>query len=353
MFLPSVFPRFMLLSLVAMLSMGCQPSSEPRLFKIAFGSCGHEDHPLPVFDRVVEHEPDLFIFLGDNIYGDTYDMNVLKAKYDLLASKPSFQNLKASVPIIATWDDHDFGWNDSGRHYPHKEESKAIFMEFFDEPTDSERRNRPGIYTSYTYPLGEKTLQVILLDTRTFRDDLRWRGDAPEAESPFFYQVDYLPYEEADSTLLGETQWQWLEEALQQPADIRIIGSSTQFGIEYNGYEAWANFPHEQQRFLDLIKSTQANGVLFLSGDVHYAELSRQEFEGQYPIYDFTSSGLSSTWDFATLNRHRIEGPIMDNHFGLLSIQYDLDDPLLNMEVWDVSDNQRFEYTISLSEISF
>jgi len=59
---------------------------------------------------------------------------------------------------------------------------------------------------------------------------------------------------------LGETQWDWLEKQLSIPAGLRIIASSSQFGIIFNGYEAWANFPHEQKRFLDLIKKTHANG---------------------------------------------------------------------------------------------
>ncbi|MEO1452085.1 MAG: alkaline phosphatase family protein, partial [Bacteroidota bacterium] len=115
----------------------------------------------------------------------------------------------------------------------------------------------------------------------------------------------------------------------------------------------WANFPHERQRFLDLIKKTKANGVLFISGDVHYAEISVLEEEGLYPIYDATSSGLSSTWLFATPNKNRIEGPIMDNHFGLLTIDWGATQPEIKMEIWDIRDNQRIEHTIGLDEISF
>ena len=338
--------------LLCILSFSCQEQVTPE-FKIAFGSCGHEDHPLPIFDRVVEHQPDLFIFLGDNIYGDTYDMQVLKDKYQLLGSKPTYQNLKNNIPILATWDDHDFGWNDAGRHYPFKEEAKEIFLEFFDEPQDSERRNRPGIYNSYTYSLGDRTIQIILLDTRTFRDDLKIYDGSKDEEGRYFYSLDYIPYSTGDSTLLGEVQWQWLDQELQKKADVRVIGSSTQFGIEYNGYEAWANFPHEQKRFLELIQKNKANGVIFISGDVHYAEISKLETADQYPIYDLTASGLSSTWYFATPNKHRIEGPVMENHFGLLTIRSENEEVMLIAEAWDITGNQRFEYMIPVSEISF
>ncbi|MGB5027758.1 MAG: hypothetical protein WBO38_04595, partial [Chitinophagaceae bacterium] len=120
----------------------------------------------------------------------------------------------------------------------------------------------------------------------------------------------------------------------------------------FNGYEAWANFPLEQKRMLELIKSTKANGVLFLSGDVHYAEISRLETDGLYPIYDITSSGITSTWSFATPNKNRIEGPVMDNHFGLLTIEWEKD-PVIRMEIIDKNKNNRIEYTINKSQIQF
>ncbi len=327
-------------------------SSNSIKTKIAFGSCGREWEDLPIFNNVVEHDPDMFIFLGDNIYGDTKIMDTLRAKYQRLSSKPSFQNLKQNVPILATWDDHDYGWNDIGRHYEFKEESKEIFLDFFDEPKTSDRRKHKGIYHSLMYDYGDKKLQIILLDNRTFRDDVKKHTNEFDEDRRYFYHLDYTPYEHADSTLLGETQWKWLEGELNKKADVRLICSGTQFSIEYNGYESWANFPHEQKRMVDLIKKTKADGVIFLTGDVHYSEISKLE-TNDYPIYDFTASGLSSTWHFATPNTNRIEGPIMDNHFGLLTIDWAKEAPEIKMETWDIRDNQRIEHTINLNEISF
>ncbi|WP_081997722.1 alkaline phosphatase D family protein [Wocania ichthyoenteri] len=320
--------------------------------KIAFGSCGHQTDELTIFNNIVNHNPDLFIFLGDNIYGDTKNMDTLKYKYNLLGTKPTYKNLKKNTPILATWDDHDFGWNDAGKEYPFKEESKDIFLDFFEEPDSSSRRQHKGIYHSYSYDYGENKLQIILLDGRTFRDSLLSYNGEKDNERRFgFYGKDYTPHTTNDATLLGEEQWIWLEKELQKPADIRIIGTGTQFGIEWNGYEAWANFPHEQERVLNLIRSTKANGVLFISGDVHYSEISKLETDF-YPIYDFTSSGLSSTWHFATPNNNRIEGPIMDNHFGLITINWNKNNTDLKMETWDINDNQRIEYTVKLKDIT-
>jgi len=330
-----------------------ETSSIYPVTKIAFGSCGHETDSLLIFNNVVRHQPDYFIFLGDNIYGDTKDMEELKAKYAMLAAKPSFQNLQQHTEILATWDDHDYGWNDMGRHYPFKAASKELFLDFFKEPIDSERRKHEGIYTSSYKKIGDKVLQIILLDGRTFRDDIKTYEGEFDEDRRYFYSLDYAPHQTADSTLLGEQQWAWLKKELIKPADLRLIGTGTQFGIEYNGYEAWANFPSEQQRMIDLIAETKANGVLFISGDVHYAELSKITPKNTYPLYDFTSSGLSSTWHFATPNKNRIEGPIMDNHFGLISVDWNQSVPSIQMEIWDIHDNQRIEYTLALNELHF
>ena len=320
---------------------------------IAFGSCANENEDQPILQKVADLRPDFFIYLGDNIYGDTYDMSMLKAKYQKLNQKPEFKSLNNATKILATWDDHDFGTNDSGRHYPFIAESKQIFLDFFNEPKDSNRRKRAGIYTSFVHEVKGRKVQIILLDTRTFRDNLRnYRGEVHN-QAKYFYPLDYYFHEQNDSTILGNNQWRWLEDQLLVEADIRIIGSSTQFGIEFNGYEAWANFPHEQQKMFNIIRKTKANGVIFISGDVHYSEISEIKPDGFYPIYDFTSSGITSTWHFATPNKNRIEGPVMDNHYGKITIDWSLKDPEIKMENIDIKGNQRFEFSFPLSRIKF
>lgn len=343
----------MLIRLIAMAgvlsALGC--AAQPMQTRIAFGSCSDQAKPQPVLRLVVARRPDVFVYLGDNIYGDSEDPAELKAKYDQLAARPEFEELRSNVRLLATWDDHDYGLNDAGKEHTRKEESKQLFLDFFNVPADSDRRQHQGIYGSEILRAGDRRVQIILLDCRTFRDPLiRFEKDQKRPEG-FFYDPDYIPHEKPGPTLLGEAQWQWLESQLRQPADVRIIASGTQFGISYNGYEAWANFPREQQRMLDLIRKTRAAGVVFISGDVHYAEISRLASDGPYPIYDITSSGLTQTWDFATPNANRIEGPVMDNNFGQLTIEWQ-GDPLLRMEIFDAGGNQRIEYTIRLSELS-
>jgi alkaline phosphatase D len=326
-------------------------NGQTEVARIAFGSCGHQDKPLNIFQTIVKHQPDLFIFLGDNIYGDTDKMSVLKKKYRKLKRNKNFQLLQDSVPIIATWDDHDYGKDDIGKYYTKKVQSKKIFLKFFHEPKISPRREHEGIYTSYEFYQEGKKLQIILLDCRTFRNNLLPYNGSLKGDTTYKYHLDYSPHTSPDSSMLGNEQWKWLEGELKKPADVRIIGSSTQFATEYNGYEAWANFPLEQKRMLNLIKNTKANGVFFISGDVHYSELCEFPNEGAYPIYDLTCSGLTEEWRFATPNKYRIGKAVMENHFGIIEIDWKSTDPLIQLQVWDKDDTLRIEKNLKLSQL--
>ena len=337
----------------ALLILSLVSSTRAQITRIAFGSCAHQDRPQPLLKLAAAYGPDRFIFLGDNIYGDTDNMDTLRAKYQRWGAKPEYKQLAAATNILAIWDDHDFGRNDAGRHYPYKEASKEIFLDFFNEPLQSERRKHKGIYHVEYLQAGDRRVQIILLDNRTFRDNvLPYDSAAILPRKNYFYPLDYKPHTSKDSALLGEQQWQWLDEQLRQPADLRLICSGSQFGIEFNGYEAWANYPHEQERLCRLIRDTRAEGVLFLTGDVHYGEISRLRSPGMYPLYDITSSGITSVWDFATPNRNRIEGPVMDNNIGLLTIRWEKD-PVIEMELIDDMNNSRSFYTIKRSQLTF
>ncbi|HEY0091331.1 MAG TPA: alkaline phosphatase family protein, partial [Flavobacterium sp.] len=107
-----------LILLLLCVSVNAQRVKGPKISKIAFGSCADQNTPLPIFDVVASHKPDMFIFLGDNIYADTDNIKEFQKKYDMLGAKPSYKNMKRAVPhILATWDDHDYGKNDEGKDF--------------------------------------------------------------------------------------------------------------------------------------------------------------------------------------------------------------------------------------------
>jgi alkaline phosphatase D len=329
--------------------------------KIAFGSCGHQNHKQPILRTIVDTKPDLFVYLGDNIYGDTKDMNVLKQKYAKLGSKPEFQALRKNIPTLSVWDDHDYGWNDAGKEYEFKAESKQIFMEFWQVPPESDRQKHDGIYGVH-YLNGkdssgkERTVQIVLLDTRTFRDPLKRNSKPIPKEANFngtLLKNGYQPDPDPAKTILGDTQWKWLAETLTQPADVRIICSSIQFGHEYNGWESWTNMPAQQQKMVDTIREAKANGVLFISGDVHWGEISRRDFKYVYPLFDVTASGLTMDWHNTEPNKFRVGPVFRENHFGTIEFDWSKPDPTLTFKIIDLAGKVQNTHVISLSELQF
>lgn len=300
--------------------------------KILFGSCAHQDKAMPILASINQEQADLFIFLGDNIYGDTRDMTELQAKYDKLAANSGFQQLRQSTKVVATWDDHDFGENDAGAEYPQKAQSKQIMLDFWREPKDSPRYQQSGgIYTSYLLGQGDNTIQVILLDLRYNREPINRVSDSdyltkrkPNNMGP------YAPSNDPNASMLGQVQWQWLEQQLRKPAKIRLIGSSLQLLPEFTGWESWANYPADRKRLLNLIKQQQINGVMILSGDTHWGELSKYQQDMPYPLWEVTSSGLTEKWKQVSPNKHRIGNYSHEVNYGFLQIDWQQPDPAIS-----------------------
>ena len=322
--------------------------------KILFGSCGHQDKDIPIFDTINKEQGDLFIFLGDNIYGDTNDMAVLANKYQKLGAKPGFKTLKANTPIIAMWDDHDFGQNDIGKDYPHKEQSRQIMLDFWGEPKSSPRRTRTdGIYTSYMYGEDKQTVHVIM-------PDLRWNRDALNHVSELEYytkrklnnQGPYSPTEVKGASMLGEAQWQSLEQELKKPAAIKLIASSLQLLPDFTGWESWANFPEDRNRLFALIKKHQVNGVIIISGDTHWGEISKYQQNLDYPLIEMTSSGLTEKWKDVSPNKHRVGDYTHNVNYGDLSIDWQQADPAISLKLKGIDGKVIMQSAFSLSSIS-
>ena len=304
------------------------PPVDEAVEVVAFGSCARQDLPQPVWGAIAAHEPDVFLFLGDNVYGDLARRrreitatDVARAYVELAGVEP-FARFRRSTPILATWDDHDYGLNDAGKELAFKSASQRLLLQFFREPEDSPRWDRPGVYGSWVLGPAGRRVQILLLDTRWFRDPLdrkaagRTGGGGP-----------YVPTSDASRTLLGEAQWRWLEGELRRPAEVRLIGSSIQVVAREHGWETWGNLPHERKRLYDLIAATGAEGVIVLSGDRHLMEISRDDSgAAPYPLWDFTSSGLNEkARPVQEPNRFRV-GPVhRRTNFGLVRIDWNAD----------------------------
>ena len=340
---------FATVAFVCLAGTGCSGANEDQTIRrIAFGSCARQGEPQPIWDHVVATRPDVFLFIGDNVYADTEDMSVMRQKYAQLAAKPGYQKLLRTCPVLAVWDDHDYGVDDGGADYPRRVESEQIFLDFFNVPADSPRRQRPGVYDAFVYGPPDKRVQIILLDTRYFRSPLI-------SQQPGSGRGPYQPNDDPQATMLGTDQWKWLEEQLRLPARVRIIASSIQVVSEDHDWEKWSNFPRERRKLFQLIRDTGAKGVLFVSGDRHLGELSMMDADVGYPMYDLTSSGLNSAskdWREFEVNQHRVGAMNWGDNSGMILIDWDRSDPQIRLQVRDADGEIAIQRKINLSTIT-
>ncbi len=327
------------------LSIAKPPEHEsPAISKIIYGSCIHQYKEQPIWSPINAEQPDLFVFLGDNVYGDTESMEQLAAKYERLGEHEGLQLLQATTPIAAIWDDHDYGANDAGKDFPFKEESRKIMLDFFEEPMDSERRTRDsGIYTSYYFGEGDKRVQLILMD-------LRWNRTQPQDQNWYEYlwslvnsKGPYLATTGPDATILGDKQWLWLEDELKKPATIRIMASSLQVIPESSGWEAWAVFPDERKKLFNLLKGAEQKAVFLISGDTHWAEFSKLK-RGDFELLELTSSGLTEEWELVSPNEHRVGGYYNKANFGIIEINWETSE--LKLSINDVNGQEQLSQKI-------
>ncbi|MDP2527768.1 alkaline phosphatase D family protein [Maribacter dokdonensis] len=291
--------------------------TEKKDFVIAFGSCNRVDLPNLLWDDILNTEPDVWIWGGDNIYADTDDMKALRAMYDQQKNEPNYRKLAQTTDVLGTWDDHDYGLNDGGVEFKAKAASQQEFLNFMNVPKSSELRKRKGVYNSKNYVIDGHEVRIILLDTRYFRTPL-----TPDAET----DKRIKPNEYGVGTILGDAQWNWLEKELQNStADFNIIVSSIQYLSQEHGFEGWGNFPHEVDRLAKLIEDTKPKGVVVLSGDRHISEFSKINLEGiDYPLIDFTSSGLTHAYrEFSgEPNKYRVGEVVYAESFGILEFDF-------------------------------
>jgi alkaline phosphatase D len=348
---------FLIMLIFAVLPVSMVHAGNEAVTRIALGSCAFQWEDQAILDRVVESRPDLYLSLGDAIYADFDGKQVvlvtpesLQAEWNKLAALPAFLNLRNIVPIMATWDNHDYGCHDCGAEFSLKNESEQIFLDFWQVPAGSEVRERPGVYQSKVFGEAPYRAQIVLLDTRTFRDR-QLLAKRPEGVGGSLGK--YVPNSDSAAKMLGEAQWAWLEQQLQQPAELRFIASSTQIVADQKGMDEWGNYPLERERLLDLIGRTGAEGVILLSGNVHFSELSRTE-EGSYPLYEFTSSGLTHVNEEypQAANDYRVGEPVVKLNFGLVDIDWKADgEANVTFRVVGASGGQLFEKAISTESL--
>ncbi len=268
-------------------------ASDTVLTRIAFGSCVNENQSMAFWDVIAAQKPQAFLLIGDNVYGDTRptnsaDIPTLSASYRKLSARQEFDRFRRSIPMMTTWDDHDYGANDAGGSFAFKEYAEDVYESYWG--SSGEVKSRPGVYESRMIGPAGKRVQFIIFDSRFFRSDLvamPYRDPGP----PLGW---YIPNTDANATLLGDAQWQWLEQELAKPADLRFIVSSIQMITSAHNYESWANFPKERERFYALLAAKGVNNAVLLTGDRHAGGFYKTDVPGvKAPLWEITSSSLN------------------------------------------------------------
>jgi len=309
------------------------PPADAMLEKVAFGSCLKQEMPAPILRTVVAGDPDLMVLMGDNVYMDGTPAG-LRDAYATLGAHPDFRALADGTPLLAVWDDHDYGEDDAGSENPHKADAKRQFLEFFDEPAGSERRAHDGLYLARTMGPPGRRVQVILLDTCWFRSAVPASPDDPSA------------------TVLGDAQWAWLAATLREPADVRLLVSSIQVVPSEHRWEKWANFPRERARLLKTIAESGAGGVVLVSGDRHRGELSRlDDPDVGYPLWELTSSSMNLPIAGSEPNRFRRGALVEVANVGWVELDWDAPEPRLVLALRDAAGVALVEQAVPLASL--
>jgi alkaline phosphatase D len=248
---------------------------------------------------------DGFIFLGDNVYGDSPSLKLNKMARAYKKQKNNFPAWLMEKDILAIWDDHDYGKNDGGSEYNLKKEAQELFLEFWDIPADDIRQSREGIYFDVIKSLDDMKIHIIGLDTRYFRSELKGSKSS------------YKDNTDNDATVLGKPQWKWLTSSLEKDSDLVILLTSIQLLATEHRFEKWSNFSLERKRLIDLIESSNKQ-VIVISGDRHRGGIYQYN-----NIYEITSSSMNKPVKGAETDALLIGKTHYEENYGIISINTD------------------------------
>ena len=314
------------------------PDQSQPLTRIAFGSCADEEIAQPIWQQIAADDPDLFLFLGDNVYADKnrgewvsdFTRAELEYSYRTMQQHPEFNEFQSRYPMLVTWDDHDFGKNDAGIEFDLKQDAKELMFDTFGLPQDKTVTERDGVYHSAYFGTEGKRIQVIMLDTRWFRSALTVTDERGARG-----KERYVPSQDPNQDMLGEAQWAWLTEELKKPADLRLLVSSIQVLADGHGWEAWRTMPKERERLYALLKQTGADNTVILSGDRHVGGFYQKAgvFDGL--LTEMTSSSLNLSFNSGKVDEtgpNQLGDLYGPENYGLILVDWDKRTVALNLK---------------------
>tara|TARA_A100001011_G_scaffold162951_1_gene171452 strand:- start:57051 stop:58049 length:999 start_codon:yes stop_codon:yes gene_type:complete len=330
-----IFFRFLFFYSCIILAQDIQ--SLERIKSVGFGSCNRTDLDPKIWDTIADQSLDVWVWLGDIVYTDNERMDDLASKYAIQKSLPAYKKLMNEAKIFGVWDDHDFGTNDGGVKFKEKRVSRDLLFDFLDLPKNHPARSRSGAYQSYCFGKENQKVCLYLLDVRYFKEE---------------YDIDPAPnqrYKKNNGNLLGEDQWKWLERELaNNNARVNLFGGGIQLLSSDHPYEKWSNFPKAQQRFFNLLINHKIKNPIYLSGDRHFAEVSRCEIRKNYWLYDATSSGLTHSYENLKdeYNPYRISHLITSRNFG--RIEWNWKKKEIAIQIYSITGKEEFKKIIPI-----
>jgi alkaline phosphatase D len=279
-----------------------------------------------IFDAMTEQPADFMIWMGDNVYyllGEWNDYNkMVKKNLDYRTNKKISRFLN-SRPQYATWDDHDFGPNNSVGGFENKHESYDIFKKFWANGSYG-LDSVAGIFKHFSYADAD----FFILDSRYNRED--------------------------SVQMFGKSQMNWLKAGLKKStANFKFIISGTQV-LPLNRGEHFENYPEEKAGFMAFLKKEKIEGVIFLSGDTHYAELTKIPRKDTYPLYEMTSSALTSAYfpGGKSDNLYRVPNTFWHKrNFGKIKIEGTTGNRICYLELYNNRGEMIWRHGIEASEL--
>ncbi|MGV3523653.1 MAG: alkaline phosphatase D family protein [Candidatus Sericytochromatia bacterium] len=315
--------------------------SEPPDFTVALGSCvflnGPDDPPggsnggdYGIFKAISAQRPELMLWLGDNVYlrhADFYAASAIRARYAQLRDLPELQTLLHSSAHYAIWDDHDYGEDNSDRSYSLREDSLQIFQDWWANPSYGQPQT-PGVFGTFHWA----DVSFFLTDNRYHRAPNRLK----DPHKAFF----------------GPAQLQWLKDSLSASnATFKLVVIGNQVLNTRSPSENMYSYTSEYRDFLNWLDQSGIEGVILISGDRHHSELLKVNRPGNYPLYEWTVSPLTSKayspFPEEQELPERVSGSLFsERNFGLLSVSGPRQKRQLHLKLHDAQGTLRWEYRL-------
>jgi len=325
--------------------------TDPPDFSVLAGSCNYENETIydrpgkpygsehEIFNQMATEDADVMLWIGDNWYYREVDFD---AEQNLIhrvvrdRQQPHLQAIFSKFVNYATWDDHDFGPNNSGSEFIFKQQTLNIFKKFWANPSYG-MPEQDGVFTKVSY----NDIDFFLMDNRFNKS----HEDAIDGPDKIFY---------------GKAQLDWLKNNLLfSKAPFKFIVGGGQMLNNYHAFEGWDKYRYERDPFIQWLDDNKIPGVIFLSGDKHHTEMLKAERPEAYPLYEMTCSpftaGTHSSKSNGNLDNPRlVKGSMVNQHnYCKMSFSGPRADRRLNIAVMGKDGQQYWTKQIKSSVLSY